>query len=118
MKARADRLFKTLYGIRMAQGGEYTPQQLEILLLIYINDGITQTEISQRLNMPQASVSRNCLKLGKKVAKNPAGRFRVVGAGLIQMRSDEVIDSRRYACFLTDDGKKLVEKVLDAAGDL
>ncbi|NIT54782.1 MAG: hypothetical protein GWN00_00610 [Aliifodinibius sp.] len=112
MKVKADKLFKVLNRIRAEMGGEYTPQQLEILLLCYVRPGITQTEISQILDMPQASVSRNCLKLGKKAVKNPQGRFKVVGAGLIQTRQDEVYDSRRYACWLTEDGTALVEKVL------
>jgi DNA-binding MarR family transcriptional regulator len=94
-------------------GGEYTPQQLEILLLCYIQPGITQTEISQKLKMPQPSVSRNCLKLGKKAVKGPQGRFKIIGAGLLQMREDEIYDNRRYACWLTDAGRKLIEKVLD-----
>jgi DNA-binding MarR family transcriptional regulator len=113
-RAKAQKLFDNLYNLRMVMGGEYTPQQLEILLLCYLQQGITQTEISQRLNMPQASVSRNCLKLGRKAAKDPQGRFKVVGAGLVQMREDEIYDSRRHAVWLTDAGKKLIVSILDA----
>lgn len=110
----AYKLFELLYQIRLAAGGEYTPQQLEILLLCFVQPGITQTEISKRLNMPQASTSRNILKLGKKAVQDGTGRFKLVGAGLIKTQQDEVYDSRRLACYLTDTGKALVTEILTA----
>ena len=82
--------------------------QLEVLLLVIENEGISQTDISKKLNMSQASVSRNVAKLSSKVIKNEDGSYRKVGYGLLENRPD-AIESRSYNVFLTDKGKQFVK---------
>jgi len=89
-------------------GGDYPPQWIDIILLVAQRQGITQTEISEILNMPQGSVSRNCKKLASAYSEREQG---MVGLDLLENRTDYVIDSRRHAVYLTKKGKEMVKKM-------
>jgi DNA-binding MarR family transcriptional regulator len=82
--------------------------QLEVFLLVIENDGISQSDISKRLDMPQGTVSRNVAKLSSKVIKKDDGSYEKVGYGLLENRPDQ-IESRSYNVFLTDKGKQFVK---------
>ena len=82
--------------------------QLEVLLLVIENDGISQSDISKRLNMSQGAVSRNVAKLSSRVKQMDDGSYEKMGYGLLENRPDE-IESRSYNVFLTDKGKQFVK---------
>ena len=103
------RQFRTVVEfIRKEVNPEFPIQQLSVLLLVAEEEGITQTEISQILSMPQATVSRNVAKLGNKVVQRD-GKSKMIGYGLVENRQDVVHDPRRLAVYLTDKGKKFIK---------
>lgn len=94
--------------IRKEIHAEFNPQQESIFLVVCMNDGITQPEICEALDMPQGTVSRNILRLSDNYVKDPrTGAYKQVGYGLVDSRQDEVIDSRRRSVFLTKKGKAI-----------
>jgi len=94
--------------IRKELGGDYAPQQLSILVLVSLREGITHTEIANVLNMPQGTVSRNVSKLALRRSRNGGN---LVGYGLVENREDLVYDPRRKAVYLTEKGKELMDKI-------
>lgn len=91
-------LYTLLEMIRRELGGDYAPQQLTILLLCAVNNGITQADLAQHLNMPQPTVSRNVRKLEG-------------GYGFVITKDDFEIGYRRKAVFVTDKGKSFIARI-------
>ena len=101
--------FTVMEKIRSELEGDYAPTQLSVLLMCYIRPGVTHPELSQLLNLPQATISRAVARLSKAVKKHPDRTY--TGRGLVENRADEVHDSRRKAVFLTKDGERLVKYI-------
>jgi len=91
-------LYHCLESIRRELGGDYAPQQLSILLLASVNEGITHPDLAKHLNMPQPTVSRNCHKLEE-------------GYGFIKILDNFDIGYRRKAVHLTEPGKAFVKRI-------
>ena len=87
--------------------------QLRIFLMVCRNQGITQTELSKNLNMPQATVSRNVIKLGNLMVQDSKGHWKQKGYGLVEARPD-IDESRRNAVYLTKKGAKVADKIAQA----
>jgi DNA-binding MarR family transcriptional regulator len=91
-------------------------QQLDLLLLVAERhgNGISHTEISKVMGMPQGTVSRNVQKLSLKKVRRSDGEIEPYGYGLVENRIDP-FESRQYLVFLTEKGKNLIarlEKIL------
>jgi DNA-binding MarR family transcriptional regulator len=85
--------------------------QVEVLLLVMENEGITQPELSKRLNTTQATITRTIQKLAHSVYQNPnTNRQEQFGLGLLEA-SEWAEDSRIRAVFLTEKGKRLRDKI-------
>ena len=91
-------LYHCLESIRRELGGDYAPQQLSILLLCSINEGITHPDLAQHLRMPQPTVSRNVKKLQQ-------------GYKFVMNRDEVSSGARRNAVYLTDKGKAFVNRI-------
>lgn len=91
-------LYNTLELVRKELSKAIPAQQLSIFLAVVLNPGITQTEISENLDMPQGTVSRNVSQLEN-------------GYGLVVTRPDTSIDTRRVAVWLTKKGEALRDKI-------
>jgi DNA-binding MarR family transcriptional regulator len=77
-------------------------------MLICAEDGITQTELSKKADMPQATVSRNIRVLSVTFDKEAK---ELKGYDLVEAKPD-LYERRRLACFLTKKGLKLRDKML------
>ena len=91
-------LYHCLESIRRELGGDYAPQQLSILLLCSVNEGITHPDLAQYLNMPQPTVSRNVRKLE-------------LGYEFVLKRDEVSAGTRRNAVYLTEKGKAFVKRI-------
>ena len=91
-------LYSLLEMIRRELGGDYAPQQLSILLITAVNEGITQSDLAKHLNMPQPTVSRNVKKLED-------------GYEFVVTKDDFGIGYRRKAVFMTEKGKSFVARI-------
>ena len=89
---------------------DFALSQLETLLLVIQNEGITHSELSEKVNVPQATISRNVARLSSKVVKRSDGSYEKIGFGLLENRPDEV-ESRKYNVFLTEKGKEFVKEL-------
>jgi DNA-binding MarR family transcriptional regulator len=94
--------------IRAAVHKDIAMPQLAIFLLVAENDGITQTEIAERFNMPQGTVSRNVAKLGHLMTKDSKGNWKQMGYELVENIPDQH-ETRRNAVFLTNKGKQIIK---------
>lgn len=73
------------------QAGELTPRQLTVLITVADNEGLSQTEISQRTNIDHTTLADVVRRLGRKGL-------------LVRRRTKE--DGRAYAVTLTDQGRR------------
>lgn len=80
---------------------------LSILLLVCREEGVTMPEISEKLNISQATVSRSLRLLGKYREKG-----KMLGHDLVYTQQD-LEERRRFAVFLTPKGKKLRTKIIN-----
>lgn len=82
-------------------------QQAALFVQVCKKENITHAELSAALDMPQASVSRNVLKLAQKMHRDElTGTLSVIGLGLLENKAD-LYEPRRYAVSLTPRGKAL-----------
>jgi len=86
-------------------------QQLRLLLLVAANPGITQTELGELLDLHQATISRNVKKMSTFLVEKDGGGFVQGGWGFLKTSQDTRFDSRRLACFLSDRGNEIIQKV-------
>lgn len=91
-------LYNCLESIRRELEGDYAPQQLSILLLCSVNEGITHPDLAKHLDMPQPTVSRNCKKLEE-------------GYGFVVVRDNFDIGYRRKAVYLTEKGRAFANRI-------
>ncbi|CAM3043396.1 MarR family transcriptional regulator [Paenibacillus sediminis] len=78
------------------------PEQNLILLLLWENDGLSQSELSAKLGKDKTNIARMVLNLEQK--------------GLIRRVSDEN-DRRLLKVFLTEKGRKFEEQVIPVIDD-
>jgi DNA-binding MarR family transcriptional regulator len=81
-------------------------QQARAFLLVASNEGLGVQEYAQLANVSQSVMTRNLLDLG---ARN---RKREPGFGLLVSRMDPM-DMRKHQTPLTDQGQRLVKRVVD-----
>lgn len=106
---KIDQLREIIEFIRKTIHRDFAMPQLSILLLVAENEGISQPDISKRLDMPQASVSRNVTKLCKKLVTQRTGTVNR-GYELCEISPDPA-EPRRLNVFLTNKGKKFIEEL-------
>lgn len=87
-------------------------------LLVCQKEGITQTELGERLGLTSGAISRMCKLLGKYQVKEeqPDGAVERVIKGLdLILLSPDIYERRRMAAWLTRRGKEVkaeLEKIL------
>jgi DNA-binding MarR family transcriptional regulator len=93
-------------------GEEVSPelplQQLRLFLRVaeHEPEGITQSELVDKLNSTQASVSRNCRKLSQYPVQLPNGKFERAGYDLVECERD-FYNPKQVLCKLSAKGRVL-----------
>jgi len=82
------------------EGLDVTPEQFSVAMRLWEAEGLTQNEIAERTFKDKANITRLIDALEKK--------------GLVYRKSD-ADDRRRYRIFLTDEGRGLRKRMLEAA---
>ena len=82
-------------------------QQLDILLRVAANEGITQPDLREQTGLMAGSVSRHLSKLS--YYKHPRDGSKA-GLGLIR-QSQSFENRREFAVFLTTKGKQLIKQI-------
>lgn len=100
---RGLRLTKTLRKYH----SDFPPNGLSIFMCIAISEGLSATDLIERLDMPKATVSRNLRMLGAQVAPNKEGMK------LIRLEHDPE-DYRVRRGYLTDLGKEFLKDISTA----
>jgi len=106
------RSFHLVHGARAALGG-IPLQVVEVLLLVAMEEGITQHEAEDRLNLGKPSVSRAVATLGPE-SWVKRGEARKRGYGFVQ-RAQDPQDHRRELLTLTRRGERFVAELLEAS---
>jgi DNA-binding MarR family transcriptional regulator len=83
-------------------------------MLVALNEGITQTEIEEILQIPNGTASRNTSKLAQHVVDRKGGP-KNIGLGLI-FKAPDPDSSRRNALFLTEKGKEVAKGIAAVLG--
>lgn len=96
-----DVLFRSVEYIRREIHPDMAMNQLRIFLYVADNEGITMPDLSERLGMPQGSLSRNIKKLSRF---NEKGKMQ--GYDLVY-REPDLDERRRFAVYLTKRGKEV-----------
>ena len=91
----------TLHRTLKERGFDITPEQYGILNLLWEKEGLSQQEISKILFKDKPNVSRmlDALERKRLIFRQP-------------------IDRRKYAIFLTEEGKRLIEETLSIGLEL
>ena len=97
-------MVKALEYLRAAVG-ELGIQQMLMLLTIMDEEGITQSDLAERFNFQQGSVSKNCKRLSRYTTTRQ-GQEVVMGMDLIKL-IPSVTQFRRLECHLTSRGKQI-----------
>jgi DNA-binding MarR family transcriptional regulator len=82
--------------------------QLSILLIVSQEQGITQSDLAERLKIPQVTISRNVAKLGHKMKQGVKGTWKQVGYELIETRP-YLYERRMNAVYLTKKGEQIIK---------
>ena len=84
---------------------------LAIFLEVCLHEGITMAYLAEKLDLPQASVSRSTKELCKYVEKDlKTGEKKLLGYDLIRTEPD-LEERRRLVLFLTPKGKQIKESL-------
>lgn len=99
---RIDRLLREA---RRALGADVTVQRLLILLNVYLNEGLSQTELLRQLDGTSVTaLSRNLADLSAWTSRKRPG------PDLLELRTDPM-NLRRKTVHLTESGRVLVERL-------
>jgi DNA-binding MarR family transcriptional regulator len=99
---RIDRLLREA---RHALGADVTVQRLLILLNVYLNEGLSQTELLRQLDGTSVTaLSRNLADLSAWTSRKRPG------PDLLELRTDPM-NLRRKTVHLTETGRALVERL-------
>ena len=99
-------------GLRLTQAlrkhhADFPPNGLAIFMSIAVDEGLSASDLVERLDMPKATVSRNLRMLGSRLSAQKEG--------LKLLRSDnDPIDFRIRRSYLTDKGKEFLEDIVKA----
>lgn len=93
-----------LFGVARSWDPDMPFQQVQLLLLVAMFPGITQSELAERLDLSQSSISRNVNALGK------IHRLKKEGLDFIEAIPDPK-DRRRQIVFLTGKGRTAAEEL-------
>lgn len=97
---RASLLYKRrLYAEFLSRGIDIRPEQWHLLLLVYDNPGMIQSELAARIDKDPTNITRSLDALGR--------------AGFLERRANYG-DRRCYCVYLTDLGKETVKQLLPA----
>jgi DNA-binding MarR family transcriptional regulator len=109
---RIDQFIKGVQILRSVSD-DMSVRQVAILSTIYHakDEGITQTEIAEVLQIPQAAVSRNIKAMSRFVNGTRDEDPEIRGLDLITCRPD-LYEPRRLNCTLTKRGQSLMDMVL------
>lgn len=92
--------------------------QLAVFIEVCLKEGITMYDLVDKLDLPQASISRCTKELSKYIEKDPkTGERKIGGYDLIRSEPD-LEERRRLVLYLTPKGqqiKKLLEEYLKEA---
>jgi DNA-binding MarR family transcriptional regulator len=92
---------------------------LAIFIEVCLNGGITMSDLADKLELPQASISRSTKELSKYIEKDPkTGEKKLAGYDLIRTEPD-LEERRRLVLYLTSKGKQikeLLEKYMEEEG--
>lgn len=98
-------IYKTLIRFREVDG-EMPVQQMLVLLFVAANEGSTQRDLTQALDMAASTASRNLAALSK------VHRLGRAGHGLIDWKED-VLDRRVKRLHLTPRGRQFMKELLE-----
>lgn len=99
------RLLKVVRFLRQEIDGEMQLQQLELLLTVALQEGITSPELIESLHVSNAAVSRNL-----KIYSRYSDKGEEKGHGLFELKPD-MFERRRLAVFLTTRGKEVISNI-------
>lgn len=92
--------------VRSRLGPDITVQRLLILVNVYLNEGLSQNELLQRLDMTSVTaLSRNLAELSDLTPRKQPG------PGLIELRSDS-LNLRKKRIFLTEQGREFLSELM------
>jgi DNA-binding MarR family transcriptional regulator len=101
-------LEEALRAARRELGADVTIQRLLILLNVYSNEGLSQSELLRQLESTSiTALSRNIADLSRWTSKKREG------PGLLELRVDPM-NLRRKTIHLTRKGKRVVSRILGA----
>ena len=101
-------LDRALRFARARLSGDVTAQRLLILIAVYLNEGLSQTELLRRLESTSiTALSRNIADLSSLTTRKEAG------PGLLELRTDPM-NLRIKRVFLTRRGKAFLRQWLQA----
>lgn len=89
---------------------DMTVRQIQVFLLVATNPGVSQSEICERLELADSSVSR-IIGILSEYGNRGTGPF-----NLVEMRVHKT-DRRLRACFLTRKGEALAAKLAKAINE-
>ena len=88
---------------------DITAQRMLILIAVYFHEGLSQRELLQHLELTSiTALSRNIADLSRLTTK------KLPGPGLLELQADP-LNLRIKRVFLTNKGKRFVERWLDVA---
>jgi DNA-binding MarR family transcriptional regulator len=86
---------------------DFPPNGLQIFTLVAMNEGISSTELVEKLDAPKATVSRNLRMLGDRMSPTKNGM------GLVSLRHDPK-DYRVRRAYITEKGQTFLDELLEA----
>lgn len=100
-------LFDVIQRIRGRINPDFAIAQLALFLYVAQREGLTMPELSEHLDMPQGTLSRNIKQLSRYSVRLEGGDKEVRGYGLLRTEPD-LEERRRLAVYLTKDGRKFI----------
>ncbi len=85
---------------------DFPPNGLSIFIMIASNEGLSSTEIVEKLDLPKATVSRNLRMLGDRLSPDKEGM------NLVRLEHDKR-DYRVRRGYLTERGQDFLQKLTD-----
>jgi DNA-binding MarR family transcriptional regulator len=105
-KTNLNKLNQLLRFVRTHLGSDITVQRLLILINVYLNEGMSQNELMQQLDLTSVTaLSRNLADLSGITSSKKEG------PGLIELRVDPM-NLRKKRIYLTDKGKEFLSELL------
>jgi DNA-binding MarR family transcriptional regulator len=107
---RAFSIFRDIYP-------DMSIRQAALFVKIAKKEGINHAELTETLNIPQTSVSRNVLRMARRVPHDKDGSTEITGLDLIENRQD-IHTPKKHAVHLTERGQALRDRLVGCFGCL